>query len=720
MQVMPIAVAGFASSWMLVWVGAASIPIVMHLLNRRKQQTVVWAAMQLLQRVLEKQSKRIRLEQLLLLIVRTAILLLLGLAVSRPYWSKQTSMMSDSSREARLWIVVLDTSYSMGFREGTRSWFTDAQLKAVEMVRNAAAGDAFAVVSLGEPSLAVVSQPTFDPEATIAALNRIKVLDTGADLSGALALIQEIRQQAQSSPEYPKSVHIAFFSDFGVDTWQAAITSGGVQKNLSELANACSLSFNPIGINQRTNVAITDLRSDKRRGLKNQKLEIEVQVLHTGAASTVQVPVQLLANGQSVESRIVELPPNSARSARFEYTPETEGVLQLSAQIPDDALSADNRRDWLVPIQDRFRVLVVENPYSDPRILKTALNPSTSRANGFDVDAINQIEFAGRDLRDIDYIFLNDINAYSDSMLQRLDEFVRSGRTLVTLLGPLADAKLWNELSTRFPLLGITLSEPSEFGDWRINADDYQNEILAPFAAYPDSGLLTTPIFRFWRLKPFGPDQAEWTTDVRLQEDHPFIIKRRYGQGWIQYLLSAPQTGSSVDGGEPWNAMAAWPSFVPLIQQMANSAAGRETLRLNVNVGDSLSGIQLAPLDRAEVAVSRPSGDDSLLLAGETNSNGQQIWTFSQTFEHGIYRIRQSDGMNLTYAVNIDARQSDLQKINLEQLPKSNATDEQALSGSIESLPLDMNSIARFLLVAVLMLLATESLLAWGFGRRLG
>ena len=53
-----IGLAGLASAWMLLWGAAAAIPIVLHLLNRRRQQTVSWAAMRLLMQVIEKQSKR--------------------------------------------------------------------------------------------------------------------------------------------------------------------------------------------------------------------------------------------------------------------------------------------------------------------------------------------------------------------------------------------------------------------------------------------------------------------------------------------------------------------------------------------------------------------------------------------------------------------------------------------------------------------------------------
>src|SRR5687768_16210926 len=62
----------------------ASIPIVIHLLNRRRFKTVQWAAMDFLLRAMKKNRRRLKFEQWLLLATRCALLALLGLALARP------------------------------------------------------------------------------------------------------------------------------------------------------------------------------------------------------------------------------------------------------------------------------------------------------------------------------------------------------------------------------------------------------------------------------------------------------------------------------------------------------------------------------------------------------------------------------------------------------------------------------------------------------------
>ena len=76
----------------------ASIPIIIHLLNRRRFKTVDWAAMTFLLRAMRKNRRRVRFEQWLLLAVRCSVLCLLGLALARPLGCEDTSIAALAAR----------------------------------------------------------------------------------------------------------------------------------------------------------------------------------------------------------------------------------------------------------------------------------------------------------------------------------------------------------------------------------------------------------------------------------------------------------------------------------------------------------------------------------------------------------------------------------------------------------------------------------------------
>src|SRR5438270_13879224 len=73
----------FLNLWGTVIVGAAAVavPIIIHLLNRRRFRVVVWAAMRFLLNAQKQNTRRLRLEQFLLL-PRRAVVLLVVLAMA--------------------------------------------------------------------------------------------------------------------------------------------------------------------------------------------------------------------------------------------------------------------------------------------------------------------------------------------------------------------------------------------------------------------------------------------------------------------------------------------------------------------------------------------------------------------------------------------------------------------------------------------------------------
>ena len=82
----PLAAGGFGSTAMLLWAAAALVPLLLHLWNRSRHLEAPWAAMEFLLAAVEQQARRMRLEQLLLLLLRMAIPVVLALALADPIW----------------------------------------------------------------------------------------------------------------------------------------------------------------------------------------------------------------------------------------------------------------------------------------------------------------------------------------------------------------------------------------------------------------------------------------------------------------------------------------------------------------------------------------------------------------------------------------------------------------------------------------------------------
>src|SRR5215213_8028672 len=123
----------FLSPFLLPMLALASVPIIIHILNRRRFQLVDWAPMKYLKLTLKTNRRRLRIEQLLLLILRTLAVIVLILAIARPVLSQSGigGWLAGRGRTSRL--IVIDDSMSMGYQLERRAAF-DAALDATRQL----------------------------------------------------------------------------------------------------------------------------------------------------------------------------------------------------------------------------------------------------------------------------------------------------------------------------------------------------------------------------------------------------------------------------------------------------------------------------------------------------------------------------------------------------------------------------------------------------------
>src|SRR3954468_23246521 len=114
----------------------ASVPIIIHLLNRRRFQIVEWAPMKYLKLTIKTNRRRLRIEQIILLAIRTLIVLLVVFAIARPVLSPTGlgGWLAGRGRTSR--VIVIDDSMSMGYRDAGHSAFDAAKEVATQIVKS--------------------------------------------------------------------------------------------------------------------------------------------------------------------------------------------------------------------------------------------------------------------------------------------------------------------------------------------------------------------------------------------------------------------------------------------------------------------------------------------------------------------------------------------------------------------------------------------------------
>src|SRR6185436_10147179 len=135
---------------MLAGLAAVSVPIIIHLLNRRKFQKVIWAAMRFIQTSVEKNQKRMRIEDMIFL----------ALPLARPAILSNASAVFGQSKVTG--VIILDNSQSMGMSDGVATRLEKAKKAAERALDAMPAGSATAVLLASDTVQGAIPEPTFD------------------------------------------------------------------------------------------------------------------------------------------------------------------------------------------------------------------------------------------------------------------------------------------------------------------------------------------------------------------------------------------------------------------------------------------------------------------------------------------------------------------------------------------------------------------------------
>ncbi|HEV3417166.1 MAG TPA: BatA domain-containing protein, partial [Pirellulales bacterium] len=135
---------GLTQVGMLWWLAAAAAPLLIHLLSRRRYREVPWAAVEYLLAAMQKSSRRLRAEQLILLVIRTLTIVCVVVAIAGPYLEQLGGTLVTGQPVHR--ILVIDGSYSMGYKPGEKRRFELAKQVARDIVGRSSSGDGFSLV----------------------------------------------------------------------------------------------------------------------------------------------------------------------------------------------------------------------------------------------------------------------------------------------------------------------------------------------------------------------------------------------------------------------------------------------------------------------------------------------------------------------------------------------------------------------------------------------
>src|SRR5262249_16001603 len=171
--------------------------IALHFFYRSRYRTVPWAAMEFLLTSLEQTSRRQKLQELILLLLRVAVLVLLGLALARPV-IRLASQTSGGQGDAVDAVFVIDTSASMAAKDGNLTRLAPAKPSALAAIEQLPPSSTVQVAAVSDTAVVLPERGPRNPgrlDQAREAIHNLKVTHRSTDLlpgvQKAVALLSE-------------------------------------------------------------------------------------------------------------------------------------------------------------------------------------------------------------------------------------------------------------------------------------------------------------------------------------------------------------------------------------------------------------------------------------------------------------------------------------------------------------------------------------------------
>lgn len=706
--------------------GLVLIPIAIHLLSRRRYRQEPWAAMLFLHRAHRRTRHRTRLEQWLLLALRTAAMLLIALAVAQPLIGSAPRFgLGRQQRFER--ILIIDNSATMHAAcDDGRSAYDHARDAALKIAGSFGPSDAISIITTAWPARVIMNNAPLDDGAIRRALADEPCTFARNDVPAALDRARE----AAVRSEFPIDRRTCYLlSDLCRTDWldsrAASAGESSAQLKARQLTEVSRLTVVEVSPQSRENTAIVGLTCTDRLVGCEWPVALAADIAAYCDHATAAAQLEIRIDGRVVRTLpVAPLAAGETRRVPFTVSIEHPGSRVVSVRLlgPADALPYDDSRYLSLDVARGLRVLVVDgrapgSASGESFYFGRALAPSAASGDShFQVQTIGEFEFHAADLRNAAIVVLANVRSLPADQWKRLTRFVRDGGGLFIAAADQAEIDNFNRVARDLlPAALVRIDErASEAPDLpMLQLADPSHAALADIGSQPIGGLLAAKFQRNWRVEPASDAHVL----LRYTHGDPALVERSIGRGRVMLWTSSLNMA--------WNNLPAKPDFVTLMLNIAGSLAARADGWRNVLVGQPVVESLRQAARGNEATLRTPDGRQFALPVASDNGRLEirvpGRGPDASTVEPGVYELTVNPA-TAKLCVNVDPAVCDLRPWTRESLRAAfgdsvacvNARDPLAsisrrATSSAATLPL------LILLFAVLLI---ETFVALGFGQR--
>ncbi len=699
---------GFLNGVLLFGLLGSLVPLVIHLLERRKLPRMSFPSLRFLHELNRRQMRRLNLQRLLILILRMLLVALIAFALARPTLTGPLAVLfpEDSPRALAL---LIDNSASMLLESETGTLAETARRRAGEILAELDPDRDEVLLYALEANPRRLGGGPMPPAAAL------RLLEDWDQAQGGAAIADGLREAMTELSQMPQPRRELFIlSDF------AAATLPG-DSGISEIPREMRVAALPLSSEAPPNTGLTDLRLPLRPVLPGRPFDLAVAGRSWGGSGSESFPVELELDGEHRGG--LQLEPQPGRESWRSVTVSLGGQTDVVGtwRKRRDRFAPDDELAFTLPLTPELRVLLVA-PAEEPGArsarlslaehLARALDPYRGRLPGRVDLRVSRLAFGdllseGLDAVDPHLIVLCDGEGLDAGRAELLVDYVAKGGGLLICPARGGQADLARHL---LPRLG---------GPRALELNDVNSEYLAEldpehplFDGFDDEHRRVLSEQALWHS--FRCELGEREILARFRSGRPALMSWRSERGRVRLLLFE----AGPEGGElPYSSM-----FLPLLQELAQETAGAAS-PLFAEAGQSL----VWPL--AEL----PSGDNTL-HALDPEGLELPVRLDTSVYPHrarleradrpGIYRLRERRRGEVEprqlglAAVRVPAVEGELAPLPADSIAARLGLDRLEVIGSDDPFATALEAgrngkeLARSILILALLLMAAELWLA--------
>ena len=681
----------FLNSTVLLAAAAALIPLIIHLFSRRRVKIVEFSSIRHLKAMQRRQVRRLKIRQLLLLILRMLIILAVVLAFARP-----TLRTGGVGAHATVSAVILfDNSASMDRVVADGNLYELAKRRTAALLETFGQDDEVCLVPL-DPTTRQGSALEFSSAAVAGqVLEALPVGHSRADLQGALESARRLLDRAVNLNR------------------ELYLVSDLQRINLPDepLAFDDNIRFCVVAVpvDQPDNRGVVAVDFGGQLIQVGHEFRLTATIRNYSPQPDSQLIASLFLDGARVAQTEFAVGGGDETAVHFARSVATTGFHSGFVEISDDRFPGDNRYYFSFAIPNRIAVLLVDGDEAAAYI-RLALAPDEATGRYWSVKTAVPRELSGVSFSDYDAVILAGIPKLNASHVSRLKAYVRRGGAVLLTYGMNTDIGYVND--TWGEITGVMFDRPARRDFTR--AGFYTLVSVAT----------EHPVFSVYSFKDDRPPDIKFYTlpDVRLagspsvlmrfSGNRPALVESRFGRGRV-LTMTGPVAA-------PYSELVTHSFFVPLMSRLVEYlAADLSALDTRVFCGENV----IRPVN-AVGAMKRPvvlvAPDSTRWELTPQEERGALVVKISPAAQVGVYSLRFRGREIDRFAVNLPAAEGDLTAADPDRLVAAAGLPSYHLLG-LEEGPMTVLPQLRlgrelwplFLWLAVLLLVA-EMLLARG------